>query len=41
MVNQNILKKYSKSKETLKSFNEWIKNQFVQEAFAEAFSGKY
>ena len=26
---------------TLKSFNDWSKNKFVQEAFAEAFSGKY
>ena len=31
----------NKSKETLKSFNEWVKNQFIQDAFAEAFSGKY
>ena len=31
----------NKSKETLKSFNEWVKNQFVQEAFAKAFSGDY
>ena len=31
----------NKSKMTLKSFNDWSKNKFVQEAFAEAFSGKY
>ena len=31
----------NKSKETLKSFNEWLKNQTIQEAFAKAFSGEY
>ena len=39
--NTKVGELYFKSKETLKSFNEWMKNQFVQEAFAEAFSGKY